>query len=564
MAINIEIRVFHDTGDTSSNPAAAQAGCTATCRSYYSGTKTYTGGHPKPGESGGTTNVVFTNYQLTATLVSGWTFKGWDVLYNDYVTGGLDAQGNVRTDVEIVAGRQYESGPSPYPASTSAVDFQFPYDFEEANPGWDWARHTFRREIIAIYAQFEQGTPPPPTYTITTAVSPSGAGTTDGDGTYNSGATATLTATANSGYQFLRWELNGTTVSTSATYSVTVTANATYTAVFETTVPMYHVQVVAFKSQAYVSLNGSPGDDIQNAWTVAEGDFEYGESITIAATSKNPTLHPFKAWYRDPSAWGNPEQTGTLVSGAGATYTTTVTADVVYFATFDDLGMTVEVKTYSAETADHAAPDAIVSINGQSDNDNDFTLVVVKGSTVVLGTTAYGGLENPQAWPLPMYFVGWLKHPDYDTILSDSLQYTVQTSQSDYWNTYLAKYVTHYTLNTSVRPAASAGTVSLSPPSRWGNNLYPEYDDITLTATASPGWKFKHWILKDRWGEEIVSTSFTITITVTYQLYYDVIYIAVFEWDGTDLLVNSSNLGSPVQLVYDDASGGTGKLIADY
>ena len=168
MAINIEIRVYHDTGSTSSNPAAAQAGCTATCISYYSGTKTYTGGRPRPGESGGTTNVAFTNYQLTATpaTASGWTFKGWDVLYNDYVTGGLDAQGNVRTDVEISPGRQYESGPSPYPSNTSAVDIQFPCDFEEANPGWNWPRHTFRREIIAIYAQFEQSQPRPPTHLL--------------------------------------------------------------------------------------------------------------------------------------------------------------------------------------------------------------------------------------------------------------------------------------------------------------------------------------------------------------------------------------------------------------
>jgi len=81
-----------------------------------------------------------------------------------------------------------------------------------------------------LTATFEPDTPT--TYIITTTVSPAGSGTTAGGGTYTSGATANLTATSSSGYMFLRWELNGVTASTSAAFSVTVTGNATYTAVF--------------------------------------------------------------------------------------------------------------------------------------------------------------------------------------------------------------------------------------------------------------------------------------------------------------------------------------------
>lgn len=66
-----------------------------------------------------------------------------------------------------------------------------------------------------------------PTYTITANAGTGG--TVTGGGSYESGTTATLTATPNTGYKFKQW----TDGNTNATRSVTVTANATYTAIFE-------------------------------------------------------------------------------------------------------------------------------------------------------------------------------------------------------------------------------------------------------------------------------------------------------------------------------------------
>lgn len=54
-------------------------------------------------------------------------------------------------------------------------------------------------------------------------------GTVSGGGTYNYNASATLKATANSGYHFVKWSDGNT----SATRTVTVTKDATYTATFE-------------------------------------------------------------------------------------------------------------------------------------------------------------------------------------------------------------------------------------------------------------------------------------------------------------------------------------------
>lgn len=503
-------------------------------------------------------NYQIDAYRLTAQAASGYTFQRFEITYDTDESGSPVTGGNTYTSgyVDTVKAEKEREGHS------GTFFSRLIGDYSDTSGSYSYSYN-----VTSIKAVFVQSTPPTTSYTVNANASPSNGGTVQ-VGTATSGATSSQTvesggsinivATPASGYAFKGWYQNGAQISTSATYTVSnVTADQSFEARF---VQVFHVQVVAFKSQGYVSLNGSPGDDIQSAWTVAEGDFEYGASITISAITKGATFNPFKAWYRDPDAWGNPEYTGTLVPGAGATYTTTVTANVVYFATFDYLGTTVEVETYSYAGPDHRAPDAVLTINGQGDGDNDFTLHILKGSSAVLVASAYGGFEA-QGWPYPMYFVGWLKYPDYDTLITENLEYTFQTSQSSYWDTFYAKYVTHYELKTDILPSASSGSVTLSPASRYGNNLYADGADVTLTATPSAGWRFKHWIFRDRWGDEVVSTNSTYVVRVAYRLAYDTVYIAVFEWDGTDLLVNSANLGSPVQLVYDPA---TNLLVADY
>lgn len=68
--------------------------------------------------------------------------------------------------------------------------------------------------------------------TITASASPSIGGSVSGAGSYASGSSATITATANPGYVFSKWLEGSTTVSTSPSYTFTVTANRTLTAKF--------------------------------------------------------------------------------------------------------------------------------------------------------------------------------------------------------------------------------------------------------------------------------------------------------------------------------------------
>ena len=80
-----------------------------------------------------------------------------------------------------------------------------------------------------VTVQIGTGTP----YTISASASPSSGGSVSGAGSYNYGTTCTLIATPATGYSFVRWTKNGSQVSTSSTYSFTVTASASYVAVFE-------------------------------------------------------------------------------------------------------------------------------------------------------------------------------------------------------------------------------------------------------------------------------------------------------------------------------------------
>ena len=83
-------------------------------------------------------------------------------------------------------------------------------------------------------------------YTISASANPTEGGTVTGMGPYLAGQTCTLNATANGGYSFVNWTRNGTSVSTNASYSFTVTGNATYVANFiQSTPPSTEFQVFA-------------------------------------------------------------------------------------------------------------------------------------------------------------------------------------------------------------------------------------------------------------------------------------------------------------------------------
>jgi len=77
---------------------------------------------------------------------------------------------------------------------------------------------------------------------ISTGSTPTAGGSTSGGGEYALDASATVSATANYGYKFSKWLVNGASVSTSASYTFTVSENQTLVAKFK---PVYFVTATA-------------------------------------------------------------------------------------------------------------------------------------------------------------------------------------------------------------------------------------------------------------------------------------------------------------------------------
>lgn len=109
---------------------------------------------------------------------------------------------------------------------------------------------------------------PPPEYTVTTSVSPSGTGTTTGDGTYYGGTSVTVEATANAGYAFVNWTVGGVEVSTSASYTFTLTGDTDLVANF---LPTYTISTAV-----------SPGG---TGSVTGGGTYVSGSSVVLTAVA---------------------------------------------------------------------------------------------------------------------------------------------------------------------------------------------------------------------------------------------------------------------------------------
>ncbi len=120
-------------------------------------------------------------------------------------------------------------------------------------------------------------------YTITVEASPAAGGTVAGGGTYYEGSHRNITATPAAHYTFTGWQLNGSIVSTDNPYSITVTGDATYTAVF-TEMPQYTVTVTQATGGTIAAnpTTAYPGDVVTLSVTPESGYFLEAWNVTDA------------------------------------------------------------------------------------------------------------------------------------------------------------------------------------------------------------------------------------------------------------------------------------------
>ena len=118
-------------------------------------------------------------------------------------------------------------------------------------------------------------------YNITVSANPTNGGTVSGGGTYQEGQTCTITAQPAAHYTFLRWTKNGQQVSTNATYTFTVTENASY--------------VAQFQAETYsITATAEPAE---GGTITGTGSYNYGQSCTLTAIPAS--AYTFKRWTKN-------------------------------------------------------------------------------------------------------------------------------------------------------------------------------------------------------------------------------------------------------------------------
>lgn len=217
---------------------------------YKNYTVTWDGNGGTPSKSSSSFHYNDALGTLPTATRTGYTFKGWstsktgtvnvstttkvtaNVTYyavwtiNSY-TWTFDANGGTGDTTKTL---NYNATLSTLPtasrASTAANNYTFAgwFDTDASTGGTQLTTSTKCTGNKTWYARWTASTRQ---YKLT--VTAGTGGTVSGGGTYNYNASATLKATANSGYHFVKWSDGNT----SATRTVTVTEDATYTATFE-------------------------------------------------------------------------------------------------------------------------------------------------------------------------------------------------------------------------------------------------------------------------------------------------------------------------------------------
>ena len=200
-------------------------------------------------------------------------------------------------------------------------------------------------------------------YQIEASANPSNAGSVSGAGTYSHGSTATLTATANTGYAFVHWTKNGNVVSTSASYSFTVTESAAYVAHFTSGTHHVTTSITPFNSGqttgagvyahgAQCTVTATPNEGYVFVKWIANGvEVSTNPSYTFSVTEDTHC----KAYFTEKScivtASVDPEEGGTITGTGTYAYGSTVTLTVVLNDEYEFINWTENGVEYStAET----------------------------------------------------------------------------------------------------------------------------------------------------------------------------------------------------------------------
>ncbi|MCQ2340500.1 MAG: M6 family metalloprotease domain-containing protein [Paludibacteraceae bacterium] len=154
-------------------------------------------------------------------------------------------------------------------------------------------------------------------FTITTAVNDANMGSVTAGGSYPENTPLHLTATPKSGYRFVKWLENGVEYSVSASINITVTADKTYTAVFE---------LIPIVDEHHTVIWVSDGQVIE------EQDYVHGAALELPSTTPADCgSKTFQGWTGMTNYFSPTQPPSDMFMEAEGK---TVTEDKTYYAVF--------------------------------------------------------------------------------------------------------------------------------------------------------------------------------------------------------------------------------------
>lgn len=356
---------------------------------------------------------------------------------------------------------------------------------------------------------------PSGSFTVSTSSSPAAGGTTSGGGSFTSGQTANLVATANAGYSFVNWTEGASIVSTSASYSFSVTANRTLVANFSAN--SYSIAVsnnpslggsttgagtYTYNQTASLQATANSGYTFVN-WKEGVTTVSTSASYSFAVTGNRTLVANFSlssftiAASCNPSGGGSITGTGSYSNGQTANLQATVNAGYTFVNWTE--GSTI-VSTNASYSFTVSSNRTLVANFSQINYSIAATSNPVGGGSISgAGSYTYNQTAPLQATANSGYtFVNWTEG---STIVSTSASYSFTVTGN---RTLVANFLqNNYTIAVSSNPSNGGSTT--------GAGSYTYNQTAQLQAIANPGFTFTNWTE----GSTVVSTSATYSFSVT-------------------------------------------------
>ena len=470
---------------------------------------------------------------LTATPAEGYHFVNWTLngevvsTSNPYIFEVHDA-GNYNANFAI---NTYEITATANPTAGGTVTGAGTFNHGETctltatvNTGYTFINWTLNGEVVTTDLSFSFQVTDAASYVanyqlnsydISVSANPAVGGNVTGGGTYNYGTSVTLTANASEGYTFLNWTRDGSVVSTSPNYSITVTEDASYVANFS--LNSYQITATANPNNGGTVSGDGTYDHFEICTLIATPDPNYlflnwtlNGSVVSTSPNYSFTVTGAASYVANfvpneftISATAQPSNGGTVTGNGVYNYGTTCTLIATPNIGFHFVNWTKDGVVVSTNTSYSFTVTEDGSYVAHFDH-NDCVITAaadptVGGTITGAGTYHYNQICTLSATANAGYSFGyWTKD---GVMVSNRPAFSITVTED-------AHYVAHFVINnyyvTVTANPTNGGNVT-------GEGAYQYGETCTVTAFAANGYHFVRWTKNGTQVSTDVEYSFTVT-----------------------------------------------------